>query len=107
MAIVGGLLASLALTAPAAHAQFSPGARSLGDRLMPALGNGGYDTLHYTNTFKYDPVANTMLPSSLQAAPRIRPVWQIVMGTPPDVGALLRAPFWTNPIHRLSAEKNG
>jgi aminopeptidase N len=63
LAIVGGLLASLALSSTAS-AQFSPGARSLGDRLMPALGNGGYDTLHYTNTFKYDPVANTMQPGS-------------------------------------------
>ncbi|MDA0182244.1 M1 family metallopeptidase [Solirubrobacter phytolaccae] len=64
MAIVGGLLASLALTAPAYAQQFTPGSRSLGDRLMPALGNGGYDALHYTNTFKYDPVANSMLPGS-------------------------------------------
>jgi len=31
---------------------------------MPALGNGGYDALHYTNTFKYDPAVNTMLPGS-------------------------------------------
>ncbi|RKQ87540.1 peptidase M1-like protein [Solirubrobacter pauli] len=64
LAIVGGLLAGLALSAPAYAQQFSPGSRSLGDRLMPALGNGGYDTLHYTNTFKYDPAANTMLPGS-------------------------------------------
>ncbi len=64
LAIVGGLLASLALTAPADAQQFSPGSRSLGDRLMPALGNGGHDALHYTNTFKYDPAANTMLPGS-------------------------------------------
>ncbi|MBE2315404.1 M1 family metallopeptidase [Solirubrobacter sp. CPCC 204708] len=63
MAIVGGLLASLALSTPAL-AQFSPGSRSLGDRLLPALGNGGYDAQHYDVTLNYDPVNNAMLPGS-------------------------------------------
>ena len=63
LAIVGGLLLSLALSAPAS-AQFSPGSRSLGDRLLPELGNGGYDAQHYDVTLKYDPAANTMLPGS-------------------------------------------
>jgi|GEM_PF-693440 aminopeptidase N len=63
LAIVGGLLASLALSAPA-QAQFSPGARTGGDRLLPAIGNGGYDTQHYDATFNYDPATNTMLPGS-------------------------------------------
>ena len=63
LAIVGGLLASLALSVPAS-AQFSPGARTLGDRLLPTIGNGGYDALHYDVTLNYDPVANLMLPGS-------------------------------------------
>jgi aminopeptidase N len=63
LAIVGGLLASLALSAPA-QAQFSPGARTGGDRLLPAIGNGGYDTQHYDATFNYDPDTNSMLPGS-------------------------------------------
>src|SRR5262245_13365144 len=63
LAIVGGLIASLALSAPA-MAQFSPGARSGGDRLLPLIGNGGYDTQHYDVTLNYDPVANAMLPGS-------------------------------------------
>jgi aminopeptidase N len=34
------------------------GARSLGDPLLPQLGNGGYDVQHYTIKLDYDPVAN-------------------------------------------------
>ncbi|HEU4842181.1 MAG TPA: hypothetical protein VFT09_12085, partial [Ilumatobacteraceae bacterium] len=37
------------------------GARSLGDPLLPQLGNGGYDVEHYTIELDYDPVANTFL----------------------------------------------
>src|SRR6478735_10177087 len=63
LAVVGGLLATVALSSPA-MAQFSPGARTLGDRLLPTIGNGGYDALHYDVTLSYDPVANLMLPGS-------------------------------------------
>jgi aminopeptidase N len=66
LAIVGGLVASLALSAPA-FAQFSPGARTLGDRLLPTIGNGGYDALHYDVTLNYDPAENLMLPGSATA----------------------------------------
>src|SRR5919108_4068108 len=59
LAAVGGVLLSLALSSTAT-AQFAPGSRSLGDRLLPALGNGGYDVQHYDLTIDYDPVANTM-----------------------------------------------
>ena len=48
---------ALALSSPA-MAQFSPGARTLGDRLLPTIGNGGYDALHYDVTLNYDPAAN-------------------------------------------------
>ena len=34
------------------------GARSLGDPLLPQLGNGGYDVEHYRIELDYDPVAN-------------------------------------------------
>jgi aminopeptidase N len=34
------------------------GARSLGDALLPQLGNGGYDVQHDTIELDYDPVAN-------------------------------------------------
>jgi aminopeptidase N len=37
------------------------GARSLGDPLLPQLGNGGYDVQHYTIELDYDPVANSFL----------------------------------------------
>ena len=54
-------------------------------------------------------VANTMLPSSSQAAPRGPPpwIWQIVTADPPVI-----ATFWSpaspkNPIHWLSGEMNG
>jgi Peptidase family M1 domain/Peptidase M1 N-terminal domain len=38
---------------------FTPGARTLGDPLLPQIGNGGYDAQHYDISLDYDPVANT------------------------------------------------
>src|SRR3954462_14515372 len=58
-AALGGVLLSLMLTS-AASAAFTPGSRSLGDPLFPALGNGGYDVQHYGLSIDYDPVANSM-----------------------------------------------
>jgi aminopeptidase N len=63
LATVGGLLISLALCS-SASAQFTPGARTLGDRLLPAIGNGGYDVQHYDLTIAYDPAANSMVASA-------------------------------------------
>jgi Peptidase family M1 domain/Peptidase M1 N-terminal domain len=63
LAAAGGVLLSLGLSATA-QAQYSPGSRSLGDRLLPALGNGGYDVQHYDLAIDYDPVANTMTSSA-------------------------------------------
>jgi aminopeptidase N len=40
------------------HGKPVVGARSLGDPLLPQLGNGGYDATHYTIELDYDPVAN-------------------------------------------------
>ena len=36
------------------------GARSLGDPLLPQLGNGGYDAWHYTIELDYDPVSQPL-----------------------------------------------
>ncbi len=38
---------------------FTPGSRTLGDPLLPQLGNGGYDARHYAIALDYDPVANS------------------------------------------------
>jgi aminopeptidase N len=43
---------------PAGAAPFKAGSRSLGDPLLPQLGNGGYDARHYDIDLDYDPVAN-------------------------------------------------
>jgi aminopeptidase N len=53
---VAGALAVVALAcaaAPAGASSPSPGAESLGDRLFPGLGNGGYDVLHYDLDLRY------------------------------------------------------
>jgi hypothetical protein len=39
---------------------YTPGSRSLGDTLLPALGNGGYDVQHYDLSIDYVPGVNTM-----------------------------------------------
>ena len=43
-----------------ASAAPTPGSRSLGDPLLPLLGNGGYDVQHYDLTIDYDPATNAM-----------------------------------------------
>ena len=40
------------------HGKPVAGARSVGDPLLPQLGNGGYDVQHYTIALDYDPAAN-------------------------------------------------
>ena len=50
-------------TPPAAPAgpgppTFTAGARTLGDPLLPQIGNGGYDALNYDIELDFDPVAN-------------------------------------------------
>ena len=61
-AALGGVLLSLVLTSVASAAP-TPGSRSLGDPLLPLLGNGGYDVQHYDLTIDYDPAANSMTSS--------------------------------------------
>jgi hypothetical protein len=39
---------------------YSPGARNVGDRLFPTVGNGGYDVEHYDLALEYQPVADTL-----------------------------------------------
>ena len=62
-AAIGGVVLSLVLGSTA-DAAYTPGARSLGDTLFPALGNGGYDVQHYDLTLGYDPAANAMVASA-------------------------------------------
>jgi hypothetical protein len=62
-AVFGAVVLSLALCSTA-NAQFTPGARTLNDRLLPTIGNGGYDAQHYDLTIGYDPVANSMVSST-------------------------------------------
>ena len=65
--IIGTAIALLLLALPAtaaatpeAKGQGMPtvGARTLGDPLLPQIGNGGYDVEHYRIALDYDPVAN-------------------------------------------------
>src|SRR3954471_16747307 len=60
-AAIGGVLASLALSATASAQTYTPGGRTLGDKLpeLAYLGNTGYEAQNYDLTFNYDPVANT------------------------------------------------
>ena len=62
-AACGAVFLSLALSSTAS-AQFTPGARSLGDVYLPNLGNGGYDAQHYDLTIDYAPVAHSMVASA-------------------------------------------
>jgi hypothetical protein len=62
---IGSALIALVLAAPAS-AQFSPGARTLGEPylFLQHIGNGGYDALHYDLTIDYDPIAHSMVSST-------------------------------------------
>jgi aminopeptidase N len=65
-AVIGGIAASLALSASASAQTYTPGGRTLGDVLpeLKHIGNTGYDALNYDLTLNYDPVANTFLPGT-------------------------------------------
>jgi aminopeptidase N len=41
-------------------AAFSPGSSSAGDRLFPAIGNGGYDARHYDLDLRYNPTTHLL-----------------------------------------------
>ena len=64
IAVAVGLVAFPAATvaAPGGNGNGKPtaGARSLGDPLLPQLGNGGYDAKRYRIALDYDPVANRL-----------------------------------------------
>jgi aminopeptidase N len=64
-AAICGALIGLVLAAPAS-AQFSPGARTLGEPylFLQHIGNGGYDVQHYDITIDYDPIAHSMVSST-------------------------------------------
>ena len=61
----GGESPTTTPTGPATPPSFSAGARSLGDPLLPQIGNGGYDARHYDIDLDYDPSANTFRQASL------------------------------------------
>ena len=65
-AVVCGALIGVVLAAAPASAQFSPGARTLGEPylFLPHIGNGGYDAQHYDVTIDYDPIAHSMVSSA-------------------------------------------
>ncbi|WP_020419278.1 M1 family metallopeptidase [Amycolatopsis sp. ATCC 39116] len=46
----------------------TPGATSAGERLIPTLGNGGYDATGYDVSFDYDPAVTTMRSSVVMTA---------------------------------------
>ena len=56
--VVGALLLGLVAAGSAQATQPTAGARTLGDPLLPQIGNGGYDVDHYRIALDYDPVAN-------------------------------------------------
>ena len=64
-----GALIGLVLAAPAS-AQFSPGARTLGEpyQFLQHIGNGGYDAQSYDVTIDYDPIAHFMTSSTQMTA---------------------------------------
>ena len=59
--VLAALAALAAAPAPADAAGskgFKPGARTLGDPILPQLGNGGYEARHYDIELDFDPAAN-------------------------------------------------
>ena len=60
IALVALALPASAIAAPGGQGQGKPsdGARTLGDPLLPQIGNGGYDVDHYRIYLDYDPVTN-------------------------------------------------
>ncbi len=60
--LVASLLLALPALSAAAPGKGKPvdGARSLGDPLLPQIGNGGYDVRHYRISLNYDPDANRL-----------------------------------------------
>jgi aminopeptidase N len=56
----GALVLGLLAASPAQATQPTAGARSLGDPLLPQLGNGGYDVGHYRIDLDYDPATNEL-----------------------------------------------
>jgi aminopeptidase N len=61
IALLIALLPAAATAAPGGGTgKPSAGARSLGDPLLPQLGNGGYDVEHYRIRLDYEPVGNEL-----------------------------------------------
>lgn len=58
--VTAAVLVALPVPAAAAAETPAPGARTVGDRLFPALGNGGYDAQHYDVRLTYTESTTTM-----------------------------------------------
>ncbi|MEV6285835.1 M1 family metallopeptidase [Kribbella sp. NPDC051770] len=62
-ATIGLSLTATTAVAASPEAQGAPGAHSIGDRLFPTLGNGGYDVQDYDLSLRYQPDRTTMAAS--------------------------------------------
>jgi aminopeptidase N len=60
--------AAVRVTAPAPASKPLAGAAGLGDPLYPALGNGGYDVLHYAIDLTVDVASNTLTGATMISA---------------------------------------
>jgi aminopeptidase N len=58
--VTGALMLGLVAAGPAQAVGPTAGARTLGDPLLPQLGNGGYDVDHYRIALDYDPAENSL-----------------------------------------------
>ena len=65
-------LAVVAIAAPAAAADFTPGAAGVGDPFFPKAGNGGYDVSHYDLTLRYQPKSRRLTATAVITATATR-----------------------------------
>jgi len=78
LSFIAFLVVSLSLALPALSAAAPgkgkpvDGARTLGDPLLPQIGNGGYDVKHYRISLNYDPDANRLDSATTKIEARAR-----------------------------------
>ncbi len=58
------LVVLLLVAAAPASAGYSPGAKTLGDPIIPQIGNGGYDVRSYSIALNYEPSSNSFGPGT-------------------------------------------
>src|SRR5688572_17623139 len=64
LAAIAATVAFAIAAGPAGAQDYRPGSQSLGDPLLPQIGNGGYDVRHYAIDLRYDPAANRLGPGT-------------------------------------------